>query len=230
MAMSDDTHDDARDRSQGEPRAGSDWRGRFTAFTSFLAFLISGYTLWATSLKQSDLHIFVPAVIQYSAPYQNTNFEVIVVPVTFANEGARTAVALSMELIVTDPRSKASKIFYSADFGQWTMERTRNRAYLPFAPLPLAGRATRTETVLFYPRGDDQKPDQIIREIGSYQFRLSVEESGVGTPDWLDRLLGRIPAIVRFDRELREFDARAFQGGTLPLIAKDWRSTSSSTQ
>ena len=211
----------------GTMRDSPGWRERLMACTSGAAFLISAYTLWETTLKRSDLRIFVPPVIQYAAPYQNSNFEVLAIPVTFANESARTAVAMSMELVVTDPRSKASKLFYSADLGLWTMERTRNRAYQPFAPLPLAGRATRTEVVLFYTRGDDQKPEQILRETGPYQFKLTVEEEAAGEPGWLDRLSGRKPASVAFERELRGYDARAFQSGTLAMFAKDWRSTAS---
>ena len=205
------TERDEVGRGGVDPGGGSLWRDRLTAITSTTALLVSGYTLWTTTLRQPDLHVFVPPVIQYAAPYQNSNFEVIAVPVTFANEGARTAVAMSMELVVTDPRAKVSKIFYSADLGQWSMERTRARSYQPFAPLPMAGRTTRTEVVLFYTRGDDQKPEQIIREVGPYQFKLTVEDSHVGEPWLLDRLLGRQPPSVSFERELRFYDARAFQ-------------------
>jgi hypothetical protein len=38
-------------------------------------------------------------------------------------------------------------------------------------------------------------------------------------------LLKRAPASVTFERELRYYDARAFTNSTLPLYAKDWRST-----
>ena len=136
--------------------------GKLAAVLSLVALLMSGYSLWETSLKQADVQIFVPPVIQYAAPYQNSNFEMIAVPVTLTNEGARTATILSMQLAVSDPRTKQTKHFYAADFGRWTMERTRSGAYEPFAPLSLAGRSSRTEQVLFYTRGDDQKPNQLI--------------------------------------------------------------------
>ena len=145
--------------------------GKLAAILSLFALALSGYSLWETSLKQAEVQVFVPPVIQYAAPYQNSNFEVIAVPVTLTNEGARTATVLSMELAVTDPRTKQTKRFYAADFGRWTMERTRTGAYEPFAPLSLAGRSSRTESVLFYTRGDDQKPDQLIRRAGAVQFR-----------------------------------------------------------
>jgi len=207
--------------------ASTDNSGRLAAVISAVALALSVYSLWESSLKQAELHVFVPPVIQYSAPYQNSNFEMIAIPVTLANEGAQTGTVLSMELVVTDPKSNESKRFYSADFGRWTMERTRSGAYQPFAPISLAGRASRTESVLFYTRGDQEKPDQLIREPGPYRFALQLEEAtsdSAGLFDWLWR---RRASSLSFERELRFYDARAFSNGTLPMYAKDWRSTMS---
>jgi hypothetical protein len=189
--------------------------GKLAAVLSLFALLMSAYSLWETSLKQADVQIFVPPVIQYAAPYQNSNFEMIAVPVTLTNDGARTATVLSMELAVTDPRTKQTKRFYAADFGRWTMERTRTGAYEPFAPLSLAGRSSRTESVLFYTRGDDQKPAQLIEAVGPYNFELifDVAES-------------RSKPTVKFDRSLFYYDARAFTERTLPMYSADWQSSS----
>ncbi len=199
--------------------------GRIATFVALIALAFSAYSLWETSLKQPDVRIFVPPVIQFSAPYNNSNFEVIAIPVTFANEGARTGTVLSMELAVTDPRSNQTKLFYAADFGRWTMEKTRAGTYQPFAPISLAGRASRTETVLFYTRGEDQKPPQLIQETGPYQFKLTIEQAVADDLGPIDEWLAKGETAVSFERELRHYDARAFNNGTLPLYAKDWRST-----
>jgi hypothetical protein len=201
--------------------------GRTAAIISAVALALSVYSLWESSLKQADLRVFVPPVLQYSAPYQNSNFEMIAIPVTLANEGAQTGTVLSMELAVTDPRTNLTKSFYSADFGRWTMERTRSGAYQPFAPISLAGRASRTESVLLYTRGEQEKPDQLIRETGPYRFTLRLEEATSGGAGLVDRLWHRQPNQLTFERELRSYDARAFNNGTLPMYAKDWRSTMS---
>lgn len=189
--------------------------GKFAAILSAVALVLSGYSLWETSLKQADVQVFVPPVIQYASPYQSSNFEVVAVPVTLANEGARTATILSMELAVTDPRTKGTKRFYAADLGRWTMERTRKGAYEPFAPLSLSGRSSHTEQVLFYTRGEDQKPDQMIREPGTYDFTLTLDIAE--SPD---------KPTVSFERALLHYDARAFNDGTLPLYSADWRAAS----
>ena len=199
----------------------------FAAVFSAVALAFSGYSLWETSLRQADIRVFVPPVIQYTSPNQNSNFEAIAVPVTMTNEGARTATVLSMELAVTDPKTNATKRFYAADFGRWTMEKTRAGAYEPFAPISLAGRTSRTEQVLFYPRGEDEKPEQVIREVQPYNFKLTLEqaEEGGGLT-----FMNSGPPSVSFDRELRWYDARAFQNGTIPLYSKDWRSSSNAAK
>ncbi len=194
--------------------------GVFAAIFSGVALAVSGFSLWDTSLKAAHVGVFVPAVIQYSAPYQNSNFEMFEIPVTMTNEGARTGTVLSMELAVTDPRTNKTKHFYASDFGRWTMQKTQSGAYERFAPISLAGRSSRTESVLFYTRGEEEKPAELVRETGPYKFKLTLElaekPDGESSPN---------PAVV-FERELRGYDARAFQNGTLPMIAKDWRSSS----
>jgi hypothetical protein len=178
-----------------------------------VALLVSGYNLWQNKLKRADLKIFVPPVIQYSSPYQNSNFEVFAIPVTLVNDGAQTGTVLSIELEVTDPRTKSVKRFYSADFGRWTMEKTRTGAYQPFAPVSLAGHARQTETVLFYTRGDEEKPPQLVRDTGPYAFKLTLDDGSKAD---------RRPSVA-FVRELRWYDARAFNEGTIPMYAQDWR-------
>jgi hypothetical protein len=204
--------------------------GRIAPIISTVALVLSVYSLWETTLKRADLHVFVPPVLQYSAPYQNSNFEMIAIPVTLTNDGAQTGTVLSMELTVTDSRTNATKRFYGADFGRWTMERTRSGSYQPFAPISLAGRSSRTESVLFYTRGEEEKPDQLIRETGAYRFTLQLEQADGDSVGFLDRLWRRKPSTLTFERELRFYDARAFDNGTLPMYATDWRSTMSGAE
>jgi hypothetical protein len=185
--------------------------GKLAIIVSGVALLFSGYSLWETSLKAADLNAFVPPVIQFAAPYQNSNFEVIAVPITLTNEGARSATVVSMELAVADPRTSQTKRFYAADFGRWTMEKTRTGAYEPFAPISLPGRTSRTAQVLFYTRGQDEKPDELIREPGPYRFTLT-----------LDLAESSATPTVSFERTLLSYDARAFNEGTLPLYSSDW--------
>lgn len=197
--------------------------GFAVAAISGIALLFSAYSLWETSLKSSDLQVFVPPVIYYSSPYNNSNFEMIQIPVTLVNEGAQTGTALHFDLEVTDPRTKQTKRFYSAEFGVWSMERTRQRAYTGFAPISLQGYSSRTESILFYTRGADEKPEQLIHEAGTYEFKLSLVEAEGGSPGWLDNVIGKAanPSIT-FQRALPFYDARSFQEGTIFMHSPDW--------
>ena len=198
---------------------------RITALVSIAALLFSAYSLWDTSLKWPDVRVFVPPVIHYSAPYQNSNFEMIAVPVTLTNEGARTGTVLSINLDVTDPKTGEVKRFYAADIGRWSMERTRTMAYQSFAPLSLAGRTSRTEPILFYTRGEEEKPPQLINAAGDYRFKLTLDVAEVDDLGWFDRLWPSPAPSVTFERTLRSYDARAFNIGTLPMYAKDWQAS-----
>jgi hypothetical protein len=99
------------------------------------------------------------------------------------------------------------------------MERTRNGAYQPFAPISLASHTSRTDNVLSYTRGEQQRPEQLIREPGTYRFALRVEEA-ISNDGLLDRLWSRRPPTVTFGHDLRSYDA--INTATLPLYAKDW--------
>lgn len=208
--------------------SGMHYGGRAAVFASAVAVLFSAFSLWETSLKKPDIKVFVPPVLHYASPYQNSNFEMFAVPITMTNEGARTGTILSIELSVHDIKTGETKRFYAADFGRWLMERTRSNAYEPFAPISLAGRSSRTESVLFYTRGEEEPVQQIVKtEPGSYIFTLKLDSAEPQDFGWLDRLWAPRDIEVTFERVLRYYDARAFIEGTLPMYSKTWRTETS---
>lgn len=204
--------------------------GLAATLLSAVAVLFSGYSLWDSALRGADLRVYVPRVIYYAAPYQNSNFEIIQVPITLTNEGAQTGTVLHFDLAVTDPRTKQTKHFYAAEFGVWSMERTRTRSYTGFAPLSLAGRESRTESILFYTRGENEKPEQIIREVGPYEFTLTAtlakDTAGLTGVSGGNGGADTKPITVTFERELPFYDARSFENGTIFMPSKDWTSSS----
>ncbi len=200
--------------------------GQFAAAISALALIFSGYSLWDSSLKAPDIKVFVPPVTQYSSPYQNSNFEVIEVPVTLLNDGGRTGTVLSIELAATNPKTKETKHFYAADLGRWTMDKAR-AGFDHFAPIPLAGKASRTESILFYPKSPEEKPEQLIHEPGIYEFKLKIDEARADDFGFLDRLWPSQATEVSYKAELRFWDARSFQNGTIAMYSTTGRSAKS---
>lgn len=169
--------------------------------------------------------MFVPPVIHYASPYQNSTFEAISIPLTVTNEGARTGTVRAVTLEISEGAGKDVMRFYAADVGRWSMERTRSQAYQHFAPMALVGRSSRTDSILFYPMGESEKPPQMVREGVDMHFRLLVDMAEVADWGWLDRVWSRKAPYVAFVRRLRFYDVRSFQTGTIPMDAKDWRTS-----
>jgi hypothetical protein len=197
---------------------------------SAAAIAVSTYSLYQTTLKRAAIKVFVSPVIRYASPYQNSNFEAFAVPLTLTNEGARTGIIVSMDLQVRAPERDVIKRFYSADIGQWSIEKNRTGDFRPFAPIVLAGRTSHTETILFHARRDEPVM-QIVDKEGPYQFMLTMQttlEEGFGL---LNRLRQRAPKPLLFDMVLPALDHRAFTSGsgTLPLHHKNFQTSVSAT-
>lgn len=214
--MRDDINDVAIDAARN---TGSTIAGYASAF----AVAFSGYSLFEGSVRQPDLKIFVPPVVQYAQPYQNSNFEVFAVPVTLVNTGARTGTILGIDLVVSDGKG-ATKTFYSADFGNWTLERARAFGFKPFSPISIPGKTSFNDVVLFYPRREE-KVQAVVKEIGTYRLSLTLKTAEVDDFWLLDRWLSRKPDPVTVDMTLPVMDHRAFNVGTLPMHQKDYQVT-----
>lgn len=195
-----------------------------SSLMSVLALTFSGYSLWESSLKHSDLKVFVAPIARYASPYQNSNFEAFAVPLTVTNEGARTGTIMSMGLEVSD--GKRSKRFFSADVGQRSIEKARTGDFRPFVPIPLPGRSSYTEVILFHARSDEPVM-QIVEDAGSFKFKLTLDATLNENFGVLDRYLRKDPQPVTFEMVLPELDRRAFTSGsgTVALHQKDWQST-----
>ncbi|HEY6255986.1 MAG TPA: hypothetical protein VIY51_09370 [Xanthobacteraceae bacterium] len=195
-----------------------------SSLVSIIALTFSAYGLWETSLKRSELKVFVAPVIRYASPYQNTNFEVFAIPVTISNEGARTGTIMSMALEVSD--GKRSKRFYSADLGQWSIEKARTGDFRPYVPIPLPGRSSYTDVILFHARNDEAVM-QIVEAAGTFKFRLTLDAALSEDFGPIDQFWRKEPRPLSFEMILPELDHRAFTSGsgTVALHQRDWQST-----
>lgn len=193
----------------------SDFAGFTAEVFSGVAVLVSGYSLWQTTLRRPQLRLYVPPLIRYASPYQNSNFELFEIPLTVTNEGARSGSVLSMDLLVINQQTGNSKRFYSAGVGAWSLPKVRGEGLAPFAPLSLAGRGSESVTVLFYAR-EDSRVMQIAEAPGRYTFALSLQT----TPPARSK-------PMEFEMNLLYMDQRAFStgAGTLPLHHPDWQAT-----
>ena len=190
------------------------------------AVVVSAYSLWQTSLKRPALKVFVSPVIRYASPYQNSNFEAFAIPLTITNEGARTGTVLSMDLVVKNPEKSVSKRFFSADVGQWSVEKSQKGDFTPFAPIVLSGRGSHTDTVLFHPRREE-KVMQIVDHEGHYQFELTLQAAQNQDAGWFGSGGDQPAKCLSFEMVLPILDHRAFTSGsgTLALHHRDWQTS-----
>jgi hypothetical protein len=134
--------------------------GGVTAIVSVLALTFSGFSLWETSLKQADLSVYVTGVVSYGRDASDSTdvmpaggFEVLAVPVTIANGGARDAAVLALQIDARNPKTGLAARFdatYSVEAAYFAAAGDK-RPKAPFSALVIAGRSAWTGTVLFYP-------------------------------------------------------------------------------
>jgi hypothetical protein len=188
---------------------------------SLVALMFSGYSLYESALRAPQLSLFVAPRIDYTDPDRPEAVrEVFILPLTIANDGARPATVLAINLEVVDPRSQKKKMFYGARLGTWGETPLR-----PFAPIVLAGRATFSNAVQFEPRNGETVPRIIDSGAGAYAFKLTVETAAA-------RRVAGLPAgavtPLSFEMQIEELDYRYFSGkGTMEMWAPDYQAPAS---
>lgn len=163
-----------------------------TALASFIALIFSGISLYQTVLKRADVRLFVPETVSYTRD-PNGSFEVLAVPVTVVNSGARDGVVTSMQLKIKNEETgyvrKLSASYFAEEGYFSTKEDYRagiSRPKRPFAPLTIPGRSGHSATVLFYPRTYNEK--RVVASAGKFSFDLSWQTLAVDPIPYLSDL------------------------------------------
>ncbi len=200
---------------------------RLATLVSAFAFAFSGVSLYETVIKQPRLTIYVPPVLQYGHD-SGGDVEVFAIPITVNNDGARSGTVLSMELEVENLAAKGeevkSKKYYSAFLGEHA--KNADAPNKSFAPLSVAGRASASETIRFYPQGNPLP--HVIQDAGTFRFtlRLATAAAPNGSPiDWLFK--HGDPAPVTFTRTLPWYSQQqlGFRRTSIAMHAEDWKPT-----
>jgi hypothetical protein len=186
--------------------------GRATTVVAGIALLLSAYSLWETSLKQAALDVYVTDTVSYARDIsggfevrQANGYEVLAVPVTIANTGARDGQVLSLQLDAKNPETGQTVRFaaaYTADatyFAAVDNPTTgTKRPKVPFAPLVIAGRTAWSGTILFYPTDYNEK--KVVTSKGKVEATLSFLTPALS--DWGAQMLGAgavAPMTLAFD-------------------------------
>lgn len=202
---------------------------RLATTVSAFAFAFSGVSFYETVLKQPRLDVFVPPVIHYARD-SGGDVELLAVPLTISNDGAKTGTVLSMELTVEALKPAAdapkSKTYYSAYMGEHPHD-TAGTPGRAFAPLSIIGRSTFSDTVRFYPAGNPLP--KLVDDAGDYRFTLRLVTAEPSHPDLVDRWFRKAPRPIEFERTLPWISEQqlGMRRLAIPMHAKDWRPTAS---
>ena len=192
------------------------WGGPITAIGTVVALVFSAFSLWETSLKRADLSVFIPGVVTYTRDttpsvdiQPSGGFEVLAVPVTIANGGARDAAIVALHLDVKNLRTGLSARFeatYTAEPSFFNPEFRAPRTKTPFSALVVAGRSAWRGTVVFYPvsysNGKALTPVSKIRIFNQEmdkKYRTEMTAAGVVTFRDLREKYPNLPEFAEYD-------------------------------
>jgi hypothetical protein len=194
--------------------------GWLTASVSATALLASAVSLWESTIKQPDIKVYVTENLSYTRdPYGS--YEVVAVPITIQNGGARDAAVISLTLDVKNPATGQSDRFisaFSADaqyFGARDDVAARiKRPKMPFAPLSIAGRSAYTGTILFYP--PDYKEQKLLEPKSKVEMTLNL---AMPAPSgWIDRMLTSLPEPIAIKAEVPNYLPGALLSGDMARL------------
>jgi hypothetical protein len=183
--------------------------GHTAAIISAIALAFSAYSLWETSLKQAELSVYVTGVVTYERDTSDDTsiqpaggFEVLAVPVTLANSGARDGAVLSLQLEAKNPKTGLTARFeatYTADAAYFAATGAK-RPKTPFSALVIAGRSAWTGTVLFYPVSySNEKALTPVRKVAALNNELRKKyASEMGSASSISVLREKRPDLPEF--------------------------------
>jgi hypothetical protein len=205
---------------------------RMATVVSAFAFAFSGVSFYETVIKQPRLTVFVPPVLQY-AQDGGGDIELFAIPITIANDGARAGTVLALELEVENPAAKGdepkSKLFYSAFLGEHP--KNADAPNTSFAPIAIAGRASTSQTIRFYPQGNPLP--HVVQDAGEFRFTLKLATAAPPPSSFVDRLFKHgDPDPIVFSRTLPWFSQQqlGFRRAAISMNAKDWKPTVSASK
>ena len=179
---------------------------RLATLVSAFAFAFSAVSFYETVLKQPNLRVYVTDTLAYTRdPWGG--YEVVAVPLTIANSGARDGAVITLELDVKDVESGKSETFtsaYTADAqyfgGSDDVAKRIKRPKLPFAPLSIAGRGAFAGVILFYSGEGSAK---LVEPNSKLELTLRVVTRAAD--GWLEAMFLAKPARIALQAQVANF-------------------------
>jgi hypothetical protein len=184
---------------------------KLATLVSAFAFAFSAVSFYETVLKHPNLKVYVTDTLSYTRdPYGS--YEVIALPVTIANNGARDGAVVILELDVKNVETGRAETFasaYTADAqyfgGRDDVANRIKRPKLPFSPLSITGRSAFAGTILFYAaEGRDGREQKLLIE-PKCKIEMTLRVVTPTAEGWFDRWLITQPAPIVMNGEIGGF-------------------------
>lgn len=162
-------------------------RGRISLILSTIALIVSAWTLFETSLRWPTFDTYAGANWRYGRGAASDD-EVLVVPLTIANSGARPGAVLSIEMIVLAPDGRQRRFSSIA-----VLQNDRDQQL--FAPQTIQGQSAFAGPIVFIsePVRPDMATPPVITADGIYKVRITacttyprylvIDNLGVSSPN-----------------------------------------------
>ncbi len=142
-------------------------RGIAASLFSAVAVAVSAATLWLSELRDADLELILAETL-FLTRDDNGSREVLLVPVTLVNGGAREGAVRAVRLAVEGEGLSAR--YFAQSVGTWPGSEAE-----PFAPIAVPGRAAVSRNLLFYP---ERQPSPRIEAGRDLRIRVTALSEG----------------------------------------------------
>ena len=177
---------------------------RLATLVSVLALVFSGYSFYETVLKQASLRIYQPPLIHM---FRQGFRDVLAIPITISNDGARRGTVLSFDLQVTHLKTNKSVRFQNLHFGS-----SPKADIKLFNPITVPGRSSYTGVVLFHAleTGAFTETTGGVELPLRFELKMNVDQSG----DWIDAVMPVTSKPIAFNMKANYIQGfRAMEGG-----------------
>lgn len=171
-----DTAGEVRTDIQNSTQGESKMTARLTTLVSIIALVFSGYSFYETVLKEASLRLYQPPLIHM---FRQGFRDVLAIPITVSNDGARRGTILSFDLEVRHLKTGKTVKFQNLHFGASPKDDVKL-----FNPITVAGRSSYSGVVLFHALETGAFMETTGNVELPLQFKISMNMDSSG--GWLD--------------------------------------------
>jgi hypothetical protein len=180
--------------------------GPWATFISLLALILSGVSIYQTTLKQPMPTLYMSGTVRFG--YDGQRNEIFAVPMTIVNHGPRDAVItrVTLSVIKSGTPNSSPVVFASTHFG----DEPKQGGPL-FTPISIAGHGSFSGSIVFARNAPEA--GAAIPGRDRYQFCVSIRTETGDDVGILSDFMTFRPSALRFTTDVPYFDKSQLERG-----------------